>query len=90
MTPGHKHRTVKVKKGGLIHRTLTYPLKTSTDLERVEESPYPWGPVAKREPISPGPGKKPHPVPPQPDAWYLSGLSILHRWTGFTLKVDDQ
>lgn len=90
MTPGHKHRTVKVARDGLIHRALTYPLVTSTDLRRVTESPYPWGPLPKREPISRGPGKKPYPVPPQPDRYYLSGLSILHRWTGLTIWVPDE
>lgn len=86
MTEGHTHRTVTVTKGGLAYRLLTKPLwhTRTTDhdasrakLDRIDRSPYPYGPC------------------PNPDhsttsvhCWYLSALSVLHRWTGLTLYFE--
>lgn len=86
MTEGHTHHTVTVRKGGLLYRALTRPLlhtrttdhdETSRKLDRIDRSPYPYGPC------------------PNPDhstasvhCWYLSALSILHRWTGLTLYYE--
>ena len=43
MTTGHKHRHLKVKKGGLIFRVLRKPLWYTRDVDRVDASPYPYG-----------------------------------------------
>lgn len=74
MTTGHKHRHLKVKKNGRLHRVLTKPLLMSTDLKHVEASAYPYGPVFPQMGM-------------QCPVWYLSALSILHRWTGLTLET---
>jgi len=73
MTEGHKHRTVTLRVntrlGGAVRAVLLKPRFHSTDLARVEASPYPYG--LCREHLG---------------CYYLSLLSILHRWTGLTLK----
>lgn len=79
MTPGHKHRTVKVRRDGLVQRVLQRPLITTTNLPRVEASPYPYGILLDGQ-IQPDPR----------EVYYLSALSILHRWTGLTLKVPSR
>ena len=80
MTDGHKHRMITVSRNGLIRRVLTRPLlHTLGHNEQVETSPYPYGPCPKRE----GPCYSHH------DCWYLSALSILHRWTGLTLYYEN-
>jgi hypothetical protein len=80
MTEGHTHRTVTVTKGGLLYRLLTRPLWTTTNLRRVDPSPYPYGVLPERPST--------RPMPPQPTRYYLSALSILHRWTGLTLYYE--
>lgn len=82
MTTGHKHRVVRIRKGSRLHVLLTQPLVWShEDLSRVDNSPYPWGPsneaLFQRDPAAPQP-------------FYLSALSILHRWTGLTLQPEEK
>lgn len=72
MTTGHQHRRVKVRRDGLVHRTLTRPLWHCMDVPRVDRSPYPYGPCDEHR-----------------ACWYLSALSVLHRWTGLTLELPD-
>lgn len=75
MTDGHKHRLLRVKRGGRLYRVLRHPLWHCRDLDRVNRSPYPYGPCAlSTEPVT---------------CWTLSPLGILHRWTGLTLFVPD-
>lgn len=72
MTEGHKHRTVQIYEGTLAYRFLRWPMYHCSDREKVDESPYPYGPCdpkAGRDSV----------------CWYLSPLSFLHRWTGLTL-----
>lgn len=78
MTDGHKHRHVRVKKDGLAVRVLCAPLFTTTNFERIDASPYPYGPTDE-EAFRAGERDQP---------FYLSILSILHRWTGLTLEYD--
>lgn len=73
MTEGHRHRFVKVKKEGLLARVLSTPIYYSTDYDRVDRSPYPWGLPS-----------------PESRRYYLSPLSIAHRWTGLTLWFRDE
>lgn len=83
MTPGHKHWNVRVRRGGIVHRLLTRPVIRTTNLPRVEASPYPYGILLDGE-IQPDPP----PVEPDPsEVYYLSVLSILHRWTGLCLRL---
>lgn len=76
MTPGHKHREVRVRRDGLRHGFLTRPRWHSTDGVKVDRSPYPYGPCTD-------------PIHEERECWYLSILSVLHRWTGLTLRLDD-
>lgn len=95
MTAGHKHRMLHVHRHWLLTRLLSHPLVFSDDLERVDASPYPWGPIAgpgEDAPLMPGGVPAPkhlrwHTDPP--GHWYLSALSVLHRWTGLTLVIPD-
>ena len=80
MTAGHKHRVVRVKPDGWVLRALTKPLYWVCDpdeLPRVDASRYPYG--EKKRFL----GGKAY------TCWYLSALSILHRWTGLTLEVPE-
>lgn len=79
MTEGHKHRQVTVKRGGLIDGLLRRPVWWSSNIEKVDRSPYPYGP----DPAWEGP-------PMDAPRFYLSALSVLHRWTGLTLWVEDE
>lgn len=88
MTAGHKHRMITVKREGIVHRALTKPLYKTRNLKRVEPSPYPYGVLIEGERIADGR------LPEQPDpreVYYLSALSVLHRWFGLTLwmSTDD-
>lgn len=76
MTSGHKHRIVSVKRDGLVHRVLKCQVFVTSDLDRVDRSPYPYGPVADEGATG-----------ENSEEWYLSLLGILHRWTGLTLRV---
>jgi hypothetical protein len=76
MTEGHKHRTVRVRKGGLIHRLLCKPLYWTDDRAKVDASPYPYGVYQY--------------VSTDREVYWLSALSILHRWTGLTLEVKKE
>ena len=64
-------------------RLLRAPLLHVRNLDRVEASPYPYGPCPKR-PENGGvcPGHR--------DCWTLSTLAILHRWTGLTLYFPEK
>lgn len=83
MTTGHKHRTIKVRSrlGLRLVAVLKYPLFITTNLDRVDRSSYPYGPMKPSTTLS---GR---PVAPRPEEWYLSALGILHRWTGLTFDV---
>lgn len=74
MTAGHKHRHVKIRQGSRLHAFLTKPRYYSVDMAQIMASPYPYGPVYPER----GYGC---PV------WYLSILSVLHRWTGLTIEA---
>ena len=95
MTAGHKHRELKLRRDSLLNRILTHPLVFSDDLDRVDRSPYPWGPIAgPSDPVPLMPDGQPapkhltwHSTPP--GSWYMSALSILHRWTGLTIRIPD-
>lgn len=78
MTEGHTHRIVTVKRGGHLHRFLTKPRWHTVNLMRVDASPYPYGLCAIHVPLTAS----------QP-CYHLSILSVLHRWTGLTLKTRD-
>lgn len=71
----HRHWNLKVKKNGLLYYLLRKPVHWSGDLKKVETSPYPYGPLIVN-------GK-------ETGWWYMSTLSVLHRWTGLTLVVTD-
>lgn len=43
MTSGHTHRTISVKRDGLVHRVLRAHLFHTDNLARVDPSPYPYG-----------------------------------------------
>lgn len=81
MTSGHKHREVRVFDDAhpLVLRAvkvLQTPLYHSSDRDKVDASPYPYGPCE--------PAKGLDSV-----CWYLSPLSFLHRWTGLTIRTDE-
>lgn len=79
MTPQtkyHRHWNLKVKKDGLLYYLLRKPIHWACDLKKVDASPYPYGPLVLR-------GK--------PTGWYyMSTLSVLHRWTGLVLEVEGE
>lgn len=81
MTTGHKHRVltlhVESRTHMALHRVLRKPRFWTTDIDRVDRSPYPYG----RGGIS---------ADENTDRFYLSLLSILHRWTGLTLIVLEE
>jgi hypothetical protein len=63
-----------------MHRALRHPLYWVADpdeLPRIERSPYPYGEKTRYF------AGKPY------TCWYLSALSVLHRWTGLTLEVHE-
>lgn len=83
MTDGHKHREVRINPnthvGGAVRAFLCKPRYHTTDVPKVDASPYPYGMCR--------------------DHWsdngvitcyYLSILSVLHRWTGLTLLMKDK
>lgn len=75
MTDGHKHWTIKVKQDSRIVRFMRKPRLLTDNVRRVDRSPYPYGIL----------------VPPRDrHTWYyLSILSVLHRWTGLELEVYE-
>lgn len=83
MTDGHKHRIVRInpstRTGGALYAFLRKPRFHTTDLARVDASPYPYGPC-REHPLN----WKDAPVE-APECYTLSVLSVLHRWTGLTL-----
>lgn len=81
MTQGHKHHIVRAPR--LIRRALTAPLWRTENLARVDASPYPYGVILNGERIPDGKLPK---IPDPAEVYYLSALSILHRWTGLCLK----
>jgi hypothetical protein len=81
MTEGHKHREVRATRGSLPVRLLTRPLWWTTNTARADASPYPYGVVTTA-------GGFARPDGPT-ERYYLSALSILHRWTGLTLRFPD-
>lgn len=79
MTEGHKHRHIHVPFPFPFYvRSLRWGILHTRNLERVEKSPYPYGPCSKRE--GPCAGHR--------ECWTLSALGILHRWTGLTIEFD--
>lgn len=73
-TPRHKHRTVKVpdnKFGLAVIRVLRKPRYWTSDRTKVDASPYPYG-VRMIFGM---------------ETYYLSALSVLHRWFGLTLDM---
>lgn len=81
MTTGHKHRMVTVPSPDVWYaRLLRMPLLHTRNLDRVEKSPYPYGPCPKRDGACFG----------HHDCWTLSTLAILHRWTGLTLHWENR
>jgi hypothetical protein len=85
MTEGHRHRLVNVPSWDTWYvRALRYPLFHCRDQNRVERSPYPYGPCRKRAVDKGGEGSA---CLGHCDCWTLSVLSVLHRWTGLTLAT---
>lgn len=85
MTPGHRHRTLKVNPDGMALRILTRPLITlgREHLERVEASPYPYGVLIEGQRLR---GNRLSHLPDPREVYVLTALGILHRWTGLTLE----
>lgn len=77
MTEGHKHRMVHVYDDSRLLRLLRKPLIHNTSLRKVDASPYPYGPCYHHG----------YSVTGRNDCYYLSGLSLLHRWFGLTFVV---
>lgn len=75
----HKHWAVTVRSERLME-FLRKPRWWTTDAARVDRSPYPYGVRTGAE------IKTRHVSPPAPDHFYLSILSVLHRWTGFSIR----
>jgi hypothetical protein len=71
MTPGHKHRYVTIRQGGLLYRVLRKPFLETTNRTWVERSKMVFGVVDKTE----------H----EHEHYTLSLLGILHGLTGLTL-----
>lgn len=69
---------------GHTHWVITVPQWVSTllrksiwwssNINQVDKSPYPYSPCLDHEDCQ---------------QWYLSTLSILHRWTGLTLDIKE-
>ncbi len=57
-----------------MQKILTLPVYWTDDMDKADKSPYPYGPGCDQ---------------PRGYGWYLSTLSILHRWTGLTLETKD-
>lgn len=88
MTEGHKHREVKVRsfdtrlvrllRRPVLHVLVIFPSGNENHeaMERVDASPYPYGPCPRTD-------------PKHPTCWVLTPLGILHRWTGLTLRTPD-
>ncbi len=76
MTAGHKHRHVKVRKGSLLHRVLTKPLRHTYSPKVADASRFVYGPCRL------------HPVPEPFACYHTSPLGILHPLTGLTLDVQ--
>lgn len=74
MTEGHKHRTVGVP--ARLVPLLRWPMYHTTDMAKVDASPYPYGPCEPSKGLD-------------STCWYLSPLSFLHRWTGLTIRTPD-
>lgn len=74
MTAGHKHRLLRVRRGGLVQRALCRPLWHTRSKNRVMASPFVYGPCA----LSAG---------SRPTCWTTSALGILHGLFGLTLKL---
>lgn len=76
MTDGHKHHVVPIRTrtrlGKAVLRLLRKPRWHTTNLRRVDASPYPYGPCDLHR-----------------GCWYISVMSVLHRWTGLTLEWHD-
>lgn len=77
MTTGHRHRTVKIRNQGLL-RFLRTSLYQTTDRAKVDRSPYPYGVMVDLSADN-----------PLGEIYYLSVLSVLHRWTGLTIDRRD-
>lgn len=79
MTDGHKHRHLHVDSfDSWWVRALRKPLRHTTNVARVDPSPYPYGMCD--DPRCPNTYKH-----PRPDCYTLSLLGIAHRWTGLVL-----
>ena len=76
MTAGHKHRLLALRSPRL-HRLLTEPRWRTEDADRVDRSPYPYGVM-------------PSPYGGDKGWYYLSILSVLHRWTGLTIIREGE
>lgn len=80
MTPGHKHRTVRLAR---IPRILQTPLLTTEDRERAERSRWVWGAESVGHPMPDG-------RPEFPDVYVLTPLSILHTLFGLAIKTQEK
>lgn len=84
-TPRHKHRMVRIpenKFGLAVIRLLRKQIYRTTDLVKVEASPYPYGVVLNfKAEVAPGELAQ--------EVYYMSLLSVLHRWTGLTLDMRE-
>lgn len=79
MTPGHKHRVIRLKEHGWLLHLLRTPLVRTCDRERAEKSKWVWGQSYER--IA-GDG------PVRTQAVYtLTPLAVLHRFTGLTVDA---
>lgn len=76
MTTGHKHRTVKVKQGSLLHRVLTVEILHTSDLAWVDRSRFVFGPCDASRGVH--------------LCWVLRPLGVLHGLTGLTLRVSGE
>lgn len=77
MSAGHRHRTVKVRRGGRVHRWLTEPTLGYACERQAEASRYIWGPVSDSLGVIPG-------------LYRLSPLGLLHGLVGLTLWVQPE
>lgn len=90
-TRWHRHWEVRIdpstRVGGAVlawlrkpryHTRTTVYAASRPKLDRIGRSPYPYGPCRES-------GHNTASV----QCWYLSVLSVLHRWTGFTVRTPD-